>query len=110
MGNEGGGPESVRLASAASRWVLAVAVLGEAMVLLLLVFHTYVSVITTCQYVGGWLTGQWITGGIDPDAVHPGYFLPTAAGGLMPPVSWIASRYYLKARGGTLPEEPDSAL
>jgi hypothetical protein len=42
--------------------------------------------------------------------VHPGYFLPTAAGGLMPPVSWIASRYYLKARGGTLPEEPDSAL
>jgi tellurite resistance protein TehA-like permease len=73
----------VRLASAAGRWVLAVAVLGEAMVLLLLVFHTYVSVITTCQYVGGWLTGQWITGGIDPDAVHPGYFLPTAAGGLI---------------------------
>ncbi len=34
MGNEGGGPGSVRLASAAGRWVLAVAVLGEAMVLL----------------------------------------------------------------------------
>ena len=33
-GNEGGGPGSVRLASAAGRWVLAVAVLGEAMVLL----------------------------------------------------------------------------
>jgi len=33
--------------------------------------------------LGGWLTGQWITGGIDPDAVHPGYFLPTAAGGLI---------------------------
>jgi MFS family permease len=32
--NEGGGPGSVRLASAAGRWVLAVAVLGEAMVLL----------------------------------------------------------------------------
>ncbi len=32
-GNEGGGPGSVRLASAAGRWVLAVAVLGEAMVL-----------------------------------------------------------------------------
>src|ERR1700722_17944321 len=33
--------------------------------------------------VGGWLTGQWMTGGIDPDSVHPGYFLPTAAGGLI---------------------------
>src|SRR5207244_10428822 len=32
--NEGGGPGSVRLASAAGRWVLAVAVLGEAMTLL----------------------------------------------------------------------------
>ena len=32
--NDGGGPGSVRLASAAGRWVLAVAVLGEAMVLL----------------------------------------------------------------------------
>ena len=34
MGNEGGGPGSVRLASAVGRWVLAVAVLGEAMRLL----------------------------------------------------------------------------
>jgi len=34
VGNDGGGPGSVRLASAAGRWVLAVAVLGEAMVLL----------------------------------------------------------------------------
>ena len=34
VGNEGGGPGSVRLASAAGRWVLAVAVLGEAMTLL----------------------------------------------------------------------------
>src|SRR3984885_5396952 len=33
-GNEGAGPGSVRLASAAGRWVLAVAVAGEAMVLL----------------------------------------------------------------------------
>ena len=32
--NEGGEPGSVRLASAAGRWVLAVAALGEAMVLL----------------------------------------------------------------------------
>ena len=34
VGNDDGGPGSVRLASAAGRWVLAVAVLGEAMVLL----------------------------------------------------------------------------
>jgi tellurite resistance protein len=33
--------------------------------------------------IGGWLTGQWMTGGIDRDSVHPGYFLPTAAGGLI---------------------------
>jgi tellurite resistance protein len=33
--------------------------------------------------LGRWLTGQWLTGGINPDSVHPGYFLPTAAGGLM---------------------------
>jgi tellurite resistance protein len=33
--------------------------------------------------LGGWLTGQWMTGGIDPDSVHTGYFLPTAAGGLI---------------------------
>jgi EmrB/QacA subfamily drug resistance transporter len=34
VGNESSGPGSVRLASAAGRWVLAVAVLGEVMVLL----------------------------------------------------------------------------
>ena len=33
--------------------------------------------------LGGWLTGQWMTGGIDSDSVHLGYFLPTAAGGLI---------------------------
>src|SRR5580658_5845253 len=33
--------------------------------------------------IGGWLTGQWMTGGGEPDSVHPGYFLPTAAGGLI---------------------------
>jgi tellurite resistance protein len=33
--------------------------------------------------IGGWLTGQWMTGGIDPDSVHTGYLLPTAAGGLI---------------------------
>ncbi len=29
--------------------------------------------------LGGWLTGQWMTRGIAPDAVHAGYFLPAAA-------------------------------
>jgi len=33
--------------------------------------------------LGGWLTGQWMTGGTEPDSLHPGYFLPTAAGGLI---------------------------
>ncbi len=33
--------------------------------------------------LGGWLTGQWMTGGIEPDSLHTGYFLPTAAGGLI---------------------------
>jgi tellurite resistance protein len=33
--------------------------------------------------IGGWLTGQWMTGGIEPDSMHPGYLLPTAAGGLV---------------------------
>jgi tellurite resistance protein len=39
--------------------------------------------LTVTMAVGGWLTGQWMTGGIEPDSVHPGYFLPTAAGGLI---------------------------
>jgi len=33
--------------------------------------------------IGGWLTGQWMAGRLDPDAMHPGYFLPTVAGGLV---------------------------
>ena len=33
--------------------------------------------------LGSWLTGQWMTGGIELDSVHPGYLLPTAAGGLI---------------------------
>src|SRR5258708_7030811 len=37
--------------------------------------------VTMC--VGGWLGGQWITGDLDPASVHPGYYLPTVAGGLV---------------------------
>ena len=33
--------------------------------------------------LGGWLTGQWMTGGIEPGSLHAGYLLPTAAGGLI---------------------------
>ncbi|MCF3961880.1 TDT family transporter [Streptomyces fuscigenes] len=33
--------------------------------------------------LGGWLTGQWIYGEMDLATVHPGYFLPTVAGGLI---------------------------
>jgi hypothetical protein len=33
--------------------------------------------------IGGWLTGQWMTGGIEPDSVHPGYYLHATAGGLI---------------------------
>jgi tellurite resistance protein len=33
--------------------------------------------------LGGFLTGQWIVEDLDPSAAHPGYFLPTVAGGLV---------------------------
>jgi len=33
--------------------------------------------------LGGWVTGQWMVGGMPADALHPGYYLPTAAGGLV---------------------------
>jgi tellurite resistance protein len=33
--------------------------------------------------VGGVMTGQWIAGELVQDAAHPGYFLPTVAGGFV---------------------------
>lgn len=33
--------------------------------------------------LGCWLTGQWITDRVELDALHPGYFLPMVAGGLI---------------------------
>jgi tellurite resistance protein len=33
--------------------------------------------------LGAWFTGQWIYGPMQLDAFHPGYFLPTVAGGLI---------------------------
>lgn len=32
---------------------------------------------------GGWLTGQWIAESLSQERAHPGYFLPTVAGGLL---------------------------
>jgi tellurite resistance protein len=33
--------------------------------------------------VGGWFTGFWMRGGTEIDRLHPGYFLPTVAGGFI---------------------------
>lgn len=33
--------------------------------------------------LGGWLTGEWIYSGVPRDHVHPGYYLPTVAGGFV---------------------------
>ena len=43
---------------------------------------TYVFIALTVL-LGGWLTGQWIYEPLDLDRFHPGYFLPTVAGGLI---------------------------
>jgi tellurite resistance protein len=32
---------------------------------------------------GGWVSGQWIVGELDPLKLHPGYVLPTVAGGFI---------------------------
>jgi tellurite resistance protein len=33
--------------------------------------------------LAGWFTGQWIYGPLEPAKVHPGYFLPSVAGGFV---------------------------
>lgn len=33
--------------------------------------------------LGAWFTGDWIIGPLELDQIHPGYFLPTVAGGLV---------------------------
>jgi tellurite resistance protein len=40
--------------------------------------------------LGGWFTGQWIYQPMDLDKFHPGYFLPTVAGGLIASASAAA--------------------
>ncbi len=39
--------------------------------------------LTLTVLLGGWFTGQWIYRPVDLDTFHPGYFLPTVAGGLV---------------------------
>jgi tellurite resistance protein len=33
--------------------------------------------------LGGWLTGEWVYAGVPHDRIHPGYYLPTVAGGFV---------------------------
>ncbi len=47
--------------------------------------------------LGGWLTGRWMLGELDQKAAHPGYFLPTVAGGLVGAFS--AAQVHLEAVG-----------
>jgi tellurite resistance protein len=47
--------------------------------------------------IGGWLTGQWIVGDLDQGKLHPGYFLPTVAGGLVG--AFCAAQVHLHAVG-----------
>jgi len=39
--------------------------------------------ITLTVLLGGWLVGEWFLAPVDLDRFHPGYFLPTVAGGLV---------------------------
>jgi tellurite resistance protein len=43
--------------------------------------------ITLTLLLGGWLTGEWIYKPLALDKIHPGYFLPSVAGGLVAAVS-----------------------
>jgi tellurite resistance protein len=47
--------------------------------------------------LGGWLTGQWIVGDLDATTMHPGYFLPTVAGGFLG--AYCAVQIHLHALG-----------
>jgi tellurite resistance protein len=43
----------------------------------------FIAFFATTFLFGGWITGQWIAGELDPVKVHPGYLLPTVAGGFV---------------------------
>jgi tellurite resistance protein len=60
--------------------ILAAALASEALAAarILVVVFLAITIAT-----GGWLIGQWISAGVREDSVHPGYYLPTIAGGLI---------------------------
>ena len=43
----------------------------------------YVVCLVATAVYGAWLTGQWIAAPLEQNDIHPGYFLPTVAGGLI---------------------------
>jgi tellurite resistance protein len=49
--------------------------------------------------VGGWLTANWISGGTEQARIHPGYFLPTVAGGLIGSSTAAGVHLHLVAEG-----------
>jgi tellurite resistance protein len=51
--------------------------------------------LTLTVLLGGWFTGQWMYQHVDLDAFHPGYYLPTVAGGLLAAASAAAVGQHL---------------
>lgn len=47
--------------------------------------------------MAGWLTGQWIAADLDQDHCHPGYFLPTVAGGFVASAAAAQSGFHAVA-------------
>jgi tellurite resistance protein len=43
----------------------------------------FIGALIPTALLGAWLTGQWIAGDMDITKAHPGYFLPTVAGGFL---------------------------
>lgn len=55
---------------------------------------------------GGWLTGDWIAGEVPQEAAHPGYFLPTVAGGLIGAGAAAVFRMHTLYAGSCCPPLP----
>jgi tellurite resistance protein len=45
--------------------------------------YLFIAFLIATVLMGGWLTGEWIAGELDQSKLHPGYLLPTVAGGLL---------------------------
>ena len=57
----------------------------------------FIAAVIPAALIGGWLTGQWIAGDVDEAKAHPGYFLPTVAGGFL--AAQVASHVGLRSVG-----------